>query len=361
MRILIATDAAAPQVNGVVRTYERLAQELRAQGVETVFLTPADFRTFACPGYGEIRLALPNFAAARRRIERLRPDLIHIATEGPVGWMARAACLTERRPFTTSYHTKFPEYGAALLGLPLDLTYRFVRHFHDAGAGVMASTPSLAESLRRRGFKRLLAWTRGVDTELFRPRDVRLFGAGPVFLYVGRVSREKNIGAFLDAGLPGRKVVVGGGPLLASLKRDYRDVIFTGPKSGEELAHCYASADVFVFPSRTDTFGLVQLEAMASGLPVAAYPVTGPLDVVKQNESGVLNDDLATAAIAALDLDRDAARAHALTFSWSRAAEMFLDNIVGATGATFVAREPSSQRSRSGLGGNVASRALRAT
>ncbi len=332
MRILIATDAAAPQTNGVVRTYERLSRELSEQGVEIVFLTPHDFPTLACPGYREIRLAIPNFKAARRIIDSRRPELIHIATEGPVGWMARGACLRWSRPFTTSYHTKFPEYAAALIGLPADPVYRVVRRFHRPSAGVMVATSSLAESLKRRGFTRLLRWTRGVDTDLFRPRNIRLFGADSrVFLYVGRISKEKNIEAFLKADLPGRKVVVGDGPQLQMLRRAYPDALFTGPKSDAELAQCYASADVFVFPSRTDTFGLVLLEAMASGLPVAAYPVTGPLDLVKPGETGVLHEDLGQAARAALTLDRAAARAHALTFSWKAAAELFLNNIQTAT------------------------------
>lgn len=332
MRILIATDAAAPQTNGVVRTYERLACELSVQGVETVFLTPQDFRTLACPGYREIRLAIPDFKGARRIIEGRRPDLIHIATEGPVGWMARSACLRWSRPFTTSYHTKFPEYASALIGLSPDPVYRFVRFFHDASAGVMVATPSLAQSLKRRGFKRLLPWTRGVDTDLFRPRNVRLFGRdAPIFLYVGRVSKEKNIEDFLKAKLPGRKVVVGDGPHLPALRRAYPGALFTGPKAGTGLAECYASADVFVFPSRTDTFGLVLLEAMAAGLPIAAYPVTGPLDLVKPGETGVLDEDLALAGCAALTLDRAAARAHALAFSWRAAAELFLSNIQAAT------------------------------
>ncbi|MGQ0457720.1 MAG: glycosyltransferase family 4 protein [Hyphomicrobium sp.] len=349
MRILIATDAAAPQVNGVVRTYERLARELAAQGVEAVFLDPNDFRSVRCPGYAEIRLALPDFDGARRRIDRLKPDMIHIATEGPVGWMARSVCLKSARPFTTSYHTKFPEYASALIGLSPDLVYRFVRYFHSAAAGTMAATPSLAATLRRRGFKRLLPWTRGVDTAMFRPRANRIFGAeAPVFLYVGRVSREKNIAAFLEAELPGRKAVVGDGPLRDALKSAFPSVIFTGSLSGEALAQAYASADAFVFPSRTDTFGLVLLEAMASGLPVAAFPVTGPLDVVKDGVTGVLDDDLARAAVAALKIDREAARAHALTFSWRNAAELFLDNIIKATrsatapGSTLIPRAASA-------------------
>jgi glycosyltransferase involved in cell wall biosynthesis len=328
MRILVATDAASPQVNGVVRTYERLSRELAATGVEMLFLTPADFRTVSFPAYPEIRLALPDRAVVRRRLETLKPDFVHIATEGPVGWMTRSVCRSQSRPFTTSYHTRFPEYAAAIFGLPARWCYAPARLFHSSGVGTMVATKSLADDLARRGFKRLLPWTRGVDTDVFRPRDVRLFGSDrPVFLYVGRASREKNIEAFLSADLPGLKVVVGNGPHLDTLRRRYPDTVFTGPKSGEELACHYASADVFVFPSRTDTFGLVLLEAMASGLPVAAFPVTGPIDLVRHGETGILDEDLARAAIKALALDRQAARAHASTFSWRQAAELFVDNI----------------------------------
>lgn len=328
MRILIATDAAPPQVNGVVRTYERLAAELEAQSIETVFLTPADFTTVALPFYREIRVALPSMRHARRRIDDLAPDFIHVATEGPVGWMARRVCLSRGQPFTTSYHTKFPEYASAHLGLPADWCYGPARLFHNAGAGTMVATASLSRDLAGRGFKHLLPWTRGVDTDLFRPRDVRLFGSDqPVFLYVGRVSREKNIEAFLGAELPGRKVVVGGGPHLAELARAYPAAHFTGPKTGVDLAKAYASGDVFVFPSRTDTFGLVLLEAMASGLPIAAYPVTGPIDLVANGRTGYLDDDLAVAARKALALDRTAARRHACQFSWRRMADQFVENV----------------------------------
>ena len=340
MRILIATDAWHPQVNGVVRTYERLAGEARTQGADLVFLSPSEFPSLPCPAYRSIRLAIPNRKRAEELIEAARADFIHVATEGPVGVMARSFCLRNNRPFTTAYHTKFPEYASALLSIPPSWCYRILKRFHNAGAGTMVATPSLGAELRRRGFERLMPWTRGVDTERYRPRDVRLFGSGqPVFLYVGRVSKEKNIEAFLEADVPGKKVVVGGGPHLPALKSRFPDVTFTGPKTGEDLASAYASADVFVFPSRTDTFGLVLLEAMASGVPVAAYPVTGPIDVVGQGVSGCLDEDLGKAARAALRLDRTKVREDAFRFTWTRAAELFLDNIgnVSAAAAARVA------------------------
>ena len=330
MRVLIATDAWRPQVNGVVRTYEHLASAAAAIGDEVVFLTPSDFRTVPCPTYPEIRLALPNMRHTRRRIDEMRPDAIHIATEGPVGWMTRAVCLQRGLPFTTSFHTRFPEYLKARFHLPLAWTYWFQRLFHNAAAGTMVATASLAGELRERGFRRIEAWTRGVDTDLFRPRPVRRFGADPVFLYVGRVALEKNIEGFLALDLPGRKVVVGDGPQLAALKARFPETQFTGALAGEALAECYASADVFVFPSRTDTFGIVLLEAMASGLPVAAFPVTGPRDVIEQGVTGILDDDLAKAAIDAQALDREVVRDCALEFSWSTTYEQFVGNILEA-------------------------------
>ena len=257
------------------------------------FLTPADFRTLPCPTYPEIRLAVPGYSYAVERIGCIEPDAIHIATEGPVGRMTWAWCRRRRMPFTTAFHTRFPEYLSSRFGLPQAWTYAGQRRFHNAGAGMMVASRSLAAELERRGFERLMPWTRGVDTELFRPRDVRLFGAGqPVFLYVGRVAVEKNIEAFLRLDLPGRKVVVGSGPMLETLRARYPDVLFTGNQTGEDLAQCYASADVFVFPSLTDTFGIVLLEAMASGLPVAAFPVTGPIDNVDHGSAGCLDADL---------------------------------------------------------------------
>jgi len=327
MRILIATDAWKPQVNGVVRTYERLAVECEALGARLEFLTPAQFRTLPCPTYPEIRLALPGQERCARLIREVGADAIHIATEGPVGWMARAYCLRSAIPFTSSFHTRFPDYLSSRFGIPEAWTYAAQRHFHNAGAGMMVATPSLGHDLAARGFHNLLPWTRGVDTARFRPRRVRLFGDAPVFLYVGRVAVEKNIEAFLGLDLAGRKVVVGDGPLLAQLERRYPDVLFTGHREGEELAQSYASADVFVFPSRTDTFGMVLLEAMASGVPVAAFPVTGPLDLVRDGVSGVLSDDLGAAALKALELDRERVRARAEDFSWRTAARVFLGHV----------------------------------
>jgi len=343
MRILVATDAWYPQVNGVVRTYARLAQETGSHGAELTFFTSAGFRTIPCPAYPSIRLAMPNLKRARQAIEAVEADLIHIATEGPIGLMARAYCLRRRRPFTTSYHTKFPEYASALLGIPPCWSFAAMRHFHNSGAGTMVATPSLQAELGQRGFKRLMPWTRGVDTDLFYPSAARIFGRDrPVFLYVGRISKEKNLEAFLSANLPGLKVVVGTGPLLPALKESFPAVVFAGPKWGEELAAHYASADVFVFPSRTDTFGLVMLEAMASGVPVAAYPVTGPLDVVRSGVSGILDEDLAKAARAALELDRTKVREDAFRFSWARTAELFIANITSACGYAVAGRSQSA-------------------
>lgn len=327
MRILIATDAYHPQVNGVVRTYERLAENVGALGSSLTFLTPSHFRSVPCPTYPQIQLALPNFRHAASLIRAAAPDAIHIATEGPVGWMTRDYCLRAGIPFTTSFHTRFAEYVSSRWLMPESWVYGIQRRFHNAGAGTMVATQSLAADLSQRGFRKLLPWTRGVDTTLFRPRPVRRFGDEPVFLYVGRVAIEKNIEAFLSLDLPGRKVVVGDGPQLAQLERKYPSVTFTGVLEGEELACSYASADVFVFPSRTDTFGMVILEAMASGVPVAALPVTGPRDLVTQHVSGVLSEDLALAAREALSLDRSRVREAAQAFSWETAARMFLSNI----------------------------------
>ena len=327
MRILVATDAWHPQVNGVVRTYERLSQELSALGVEMTVLAPHDFYNLPCPTYPEIRLALPGWRRVARRFQSVQPDAVHIATEGPIGWMARRYCRTRRIPFTTSFHTRFPEYLDRRFSIPTAWTTGILRRFHNAGRGIMVATPTLAHELAAQGFERVLPWTRGVDTELYRPRPVRLFGDGPVFLYVGRIATEKSIESFLDLDLPGRKVVVGAGPQLDELKARYPDVLFTGKRTGEALAECYASADVFVFPSRTDTFGMVLLEAMASGLPVAALPVTGPIDVVKPGVTGVLSEDLRTAVLQALNLDRATIRSKAHEFSWEGAARLFLANL----------------------------------
>ncbi|MDX2289280.1 MAG: glycosyltransferase family 1 protein [Hyphomicrobiaceae bacterium] len=327
MRILVATDAWRPQINGVVRTYERLSEEAASLGAEIVFLTPAEFQTLPCPTYPEIRLSLPGYGYIYRRIAELKPDAVHIATEGPLGWMTRAHCRRHRIPFTTSFHTRFPDYISSRFFVPESWVWSVLRGFHNAGAGIMVATPSLASELEGRGFERIMPWTRGVDTDLFHPRQTRMFGDGPVFLYVGRVAIEKNIGAFLDADLPGRKVVVGSGPQLEELSARYPHVVFTGKRVGEDLAACYASADVFVMPSRTETFGIVILEAMASGLPVAAYPVTGPLDLVDHGRTGILSENLSLAARQALALERATVRAKALEYGWTAAAKLFLANI----------------------------------
>ncbi len=348
MRVLVATDAWQPQVNGVVRTYERLALEAPKLGFELNFLAPPLFRTLPCPTYPEIRLALASPRAIARHIERVHPNFIHIATEGPIGLMTRRFCRKTRWPFTTSYHTRFPEYVAARLPVPEDWCYGLQRRFHNGSAGTFVATPSVAADLGARGFERLMLWSRGVDTELFKPRKVRLFGEPPVFLYVGRIAIEKNIKAFLELELPGRKVLVGGGPQASELAHLYPDALFTGPREGEALAEAYASADVFVFPSLTDTFGLVLLEALASGVPVAAYPVSGPKDVLTDPQAGVLSADLGEAAVKALHLSRDAAREHALRYSWENSARQFIENVLVAHNLGLPEKRPRRWRRKAG-------------
>ncbi|WBK02095.1 glycosyltransferase family 1 protein [Methylocystis parvus OBBP] len=333
MRILIATDAWRPQVNGVVRSLESVAESAKELGAEIDFLTPRDFHSFPMPTYREISLALATPRAVRRRLDT-GYDHIHIATEGPIGLAARAVCLRDKRVFTTSFHTRFPEYIRARTGLPVALSYAALRRFHNAGSGVMVSTPSLAQELDARGFRRLLRWSRGVDHGVFNPdARIALDLPRPIFLYAGRLAVEKNLEAFLALDLPGTKLVVGDGPARPSLEARYPNATFVGVKTPVELAALYAASDVFVFPSRTDTFGIVLLEAMACGLPVAAYPVMGPLDVVGGSGAGILDEDLRAAALAALDIPREAARAHALTFTWENCTRQFLDNIVYARGA----------------------------
>lgn len=327
MRILLATDAWAPQINGVVRTYQRLGRELRLIGSELVVLGPENFRCVPCPSYPEIGLALPDRKRCAALIDAAKADVIHIATEGPVGWMARAYCRRRRLPFTTSFHTRFADYVSARWPVPEAWVYALQRRFHKRSAGVMVATESLAADLGRRGFERLLPWTRGVDTALFHPRPVRLFGEGPVFLYAGRVAVEKNIEAFLALDLPGTKIVVGDGPARAELEEKYPEAKFLGARFGEELARCFRDADVFVFPSWTDTFGLVILEAMATGTPVAAYPAHGPIDIIPGSNAGAIDKDLKTACLEALKCDRKAVRAYAEKFSWRASAEQFVENL----------------------------------
>jgi glycosyltransferase involved in cell wall biosynthesis len=328
MRLLIATDAWRPQINGVVRSLEYMAAEAPRFGAEVVFLTPERFRSVPMPTYPEIRLSLVMPGSLAGVLEETRPTHVHIATEGPIGLATRLACARQGRAFTTSYHTRFPEYVAARTKIPEAWSYRALKRFHRAARAVMVSTPSLERELTGRGFRNIMRWTRGVDTALFRPRRERILdAAAPVFLYVGRVAVEKNLEAFLSLDLPGTKVVVGDGPSRAELGRRYPEARILGALTGEDLARVYASSDVFVFPSVTDTFGIVLIEALASGLPIAAFPVTGPLDVIGASGCGVLDADLRGAALAALDLPRDRCRAYGETFTWHESARQFFSNI----------------------------------
>ncbi len=327
-RILIVSDAWMPQVNGVVRTLSTIAGELRGMGHVVEVIGPDRFRTIPCPTYPDIRLSLFAARPLARMIAAFRPDALHIATEGPLGMAARRWAVRRRHRFTTSFHTRFPEYIQARTGLPVAIPYMFLRRFHNAASGTLVATETLSQVLASRGFTRLMAWSRGVDTGRFQPQPREDWGVpGPIFLYVGRIAVEKNIAAFLDLDLPGSKVVVGGGPQLATLKAAYPRVVFTGPRNERELARAYAGGDVFVFPSRTDTFGLVVLEALACGVPVAAYDVMGPRDILRgaAGHVGAVGDDLRAACLAALDGDRAACRAHAERFSWRACAETFRD------------------------------------
>lgn len=324
-KLLIVTDAWRPQINGVVRSVENLARDLEPLGIDVDILSPAEFRTLPLPGYPEIRLALTTPWAVARRIVDSAPDFIHIATEGPLGLLARRAAL-KHNGFTSSYHTRFPEYVSARYPVPESWLYAFMRWFHNAGRGCMVATESLRSELAAKGFRNLHIWSRGVDTQLYHPHyPVPLDLPRPVFLHVGRMAVEKNVETFLAMDLPGSKLVVGGGPMLQDFKTRYPDVTFTGAKAGNELAALYAMGDVFVFPSLTDTFGLVVLEALASGVPVAAYPVTGPKDILGDSGAGVLNQDLRRASLDCLGISRDLARARAMDFSWQACARQFLD------------------------------------
>ena len=328
MRVLVATDAWHPQVNGVVRTLTSLAHSARRLGVTIDFLTPEGFPTFPIPTYPGLRLALPRRRKIAERIEAARPDAIHIATEGPIGHVVRGYCRRQGRPFTTSYTTRFPEYIAARAPIREAWIYAALRRFHAAATVTMVSTQSLVTELSERGFVNLGMWTRGVDTDLFRPdRAIELDFPRPIFVTMGRLAVEKNVEAFLSLDLPGTKVVIGTGPEEAALKRRFPDAKFLGLLENGALAAHLAAADVFVFPSRTDTFGVVQLEALASGVPVAAFPVTGPKDVVAGHPVGVLNEDLRVACMEALRISREVCRAFALSRSWENSARQFIAHV----------------------------------
>jgi glycosyltransferase involved in cell wall biosynthesis len=327
MKILVATDAWHPQVNGVVRTLTMMAEAASALGAEFDFLTPESFRTIAMPSYRDLRVALPRRAKIAQAIEASRPDAIHIATEGPIGLVTRRYCIKHGLPFTTSFHTRFPDYVSARAPVPESWVWATLRWFHGASRAVMAATPALAEELQSRGFPNVVLWPRGVDTNLFHPRDVDLCLPKPVFLCVGRVAVEKNLEAFLSLDLPGTKVIVGDGPARPELEQAYPDAMFLGALEGEALAAVYASADIFVFPSRTDTFGLVLLEALASGLPIAAFPVAGPRDVIGSAPVGVLSEDLREACLSAIEVSRQICVEFAACHSWEASARAFIEHM----------------------------------
>jgi glycosyltransferase involved in cell wall biosynthesis len=325
--IVIITDAWYPQINGVVRTLEATRKELIAMGRDVTLITPEHYVTIPCPLYPEIRLSINAWRRLPRMLEALQPRHIHIATEGPLGYSARRYCRARGLRFTSSFHTRFPEYLYEYMRVPLGLSYRALRAFHAPSAALFVATPTLKSDLEARGFTHAALWSRGVDTSVFYPRDEREFLAypRPIYLYVGRVAPEKNIEAFLSLSLNGTQLVVGDGPQRASLQQAYPQAVFVGAKQGEELARYYAASDVFVFPSKSDTFGLVMLEALACGTPVAAYPVMGPRDVLTDPKVGAMHEDLAVACARALTLDRDACAAYARRFSWSACAARFAE------------------------------------
>lgn len=336
-RIALVTDAWHPQVNGVVRTWNRVVEELRSGGAEVEVIHPGLFRSLPAPRYPEIRLALWPGPGVRRRLKAFEPTHVHVATEGPVGLAGRRACLRNRWAFTSSYHTKYPDYLWTYFGIPPRLTTAFVRRFHNAAAHTLCPTQGVVDELAAAGFENLRAWSRGVETHVFRPDagpapEAMASLKKPIFLSVGRVAKEKNLAAFLALDLPGSKVVVGDGPARKGFEAKHPDVLFTGSQKGEDLARHYAAADVFVFPSLTDTYGVVMIEANAAGLPVAAFPVTGPVDVVVDGVTGSLNGDLRAACLAALNLEPADARAHAEANSWERCADIVRETLVPARG-----------------------------
>jgi len=332
LKIVIATDAWKPQLNGVVRTLDTLGTILTEFGNQVRYITPNEFKSVPLPSYPEIRLSLlPNRRVAKI-INEFQPDAVHIATEGPIGRAARRFCKRRRYPFTTSFHTRFPEYAAERWSVPVSWGYSILTDFHKDGETMMVATPGLMEELEGRGFSNMKLWARGVDLVQFQPGDRSFLDQypRPIFLYVGRLAVEKSIEDFIAADLPGTKLIVGDGPQKEELEKKYKDAAYVGPKYGDELTRYYQGADVFVFPSRTDTFGLVNVEALACGVPVAAYPVRGPLEILDGAPPGCgsLNEDLRAACLDALaNRDPQACRQHAENFSWEAASRQFIANL----------------------------------
>lgn len=341
-RILIVSDAWFPQTNGVVTTLAQTAAWLGRFGHEVRVITPREFCTLPCPTYPEVRVAVYPYRVMARRIAAFKPHAVHIATEGPLGFAARRYCIHQRLRFTTSYHTQFPQYLKSRLPIPIWASYLALRWFHNAGERCMVSTPSVSAQLKARGFKDLVRWERGVDTQLFRPRNKNFLNLPrPVAAYLGRLAIEKNVRAFLRMPWAGSKIVIGDGPERARLQSEFARVWFTGNRIGEELATYLAAADILVFPSLTDTFGLVNLEAMACGVPVAAYPVTGPIDVIEDGVTGALDANLARAAQRALRIDSRACRERALRSSWEACTREFENNLVDSLLCAKPRRTPS--------------------
>jgi glycosyltransferase involved in cell wall biosynthesis len=331
---MIVTDAWEPQVNGVVRTLSRTIEELKNAGHKIELVTPQDgYYTLPLPTYSEIKLAIGARADIEHRFELFEPEAVHIATEGTLGLAARRVCIENKFPFSTSYHTQYPEYISARIPIPLSWGYAYVRWFHEMSGRVMVTTPTMVEVLKKHGFQNLQIWSRGVDLTQFNPKlrenDSGPFKgmAGPIMLYVGRVSVEKNVETFLKADVIGTKVIVGEGPARDDLQKRFPNAVFLGAKFGAELAKCYANADVFVFPSLTDTFGLVILEAMACGTPVAAFDAPGPRDILPGSNAGIIGDNLKANIEEALKLDREIVAAYSQKFSWSSCAQEFLQNL----------------------------------
>lgn len=340
MKIAIVTDAWAPQINGVVRTLRAVIARLHRLGHDVLVISPDQYVSIPCPSYPEIRLALATRHGVGTKLADFAPDAVHITTEGPLGLAARRFCLDHGYPFTTAYHTQFPEYLARRTGLPAGVFWPFIRWFHTPATAILVSTDTVRRQLRTQGLGQVVHWGRGVDQDMFSPAAAppELYAAlpRPIQLYVGRVAVEKNIEAFLASDHPGSKVIVGDGPARELLARSHPYAHFVGTRAGAELAGYYAGADVFVFPSRTDTFGLVMIEALACGTPVAAFPVSGPLDVLTPG-SGVMDADLTAAIAGALRLDPAACAEAGSRFSWETSTRQFLHALVPITGTTALA------------------------